>query len=223
MKKLISLCLVLCILFSIYAGFSSETTTPAPVNVAYPAVVDETQPEREASLSAPLPTHFAVVDSGAPRTSAEIPDVPAVLVAGNTVPSGEYWRSRFYECQNASSLDLDHLRARIVWLEAELAVLGSDIGGTVADWLSVLRPDERPSDELVRRLTEHLQAYPVALTVDEGLWIVERIELQDWTNYGETVDEVLIGYLGAGRIAAELSPAELAPLQELWADEGMFQ
>lgn len=124
----------------------------------------------------------------------------------------------------AAAIELEGLRSRVAWLEAELVLCGSEsAAGPMADWLAVLRPDERPSTETLRLMVEYLRPYPVALTVNEGLWIAERIAADDWKSYGRTVDEVLIQYLGAGRLAAELTAEQLEPLLELWDDEGFFR
>lgn len=116
------------------------------------------------------------------------------------------------------------LRARVRWLETELALCGSTITETtVGSWLQTVNVEERPDERTIRRMAEMLDDYPVTLLPWEGLWLAERVTEQDWKEWGPTIDEAIILYLGAARIASEVTAERLQALQEDWLEEGYFQ
>jgi hypothetical protein len=111
---------------------------------------------------------------------------------------------------------------RIAWLEAELAVRDPEaIETPVTAWIASLRDDERPSPDVVRRMSEMLRPYPVQLGIAEGTWIAERIVKGDWATFGATIDEALISFLGPARLSRELPPMKLAEVVSDWPE--MFQ
>ena len=205
------------LLIAAYASDGIGAPTAAPTAAA----ASPTRTSSGAASGALPASSEAVADDGAPRlpVALELPISPASSGATLT-PEPE----PDPEPDPEAVRELAGLRSRIAWLEMELVLCGSDeAAGPVADWLGVLLPEERPPTETMRLMVEYLRPYPVALDVNEGLWIAERITADDWLSYGPTVDEVLIQYLGGARLAAELTDAQLEPLLELWDEEGYFR
>lgn len=121
-------------------------------------------------------------------------------------------------------VEVRRLRARIRWLEIELALCGSEITETtVGRWLKTVEEEERPDERTIRLMAEMLDDYPVTLHPWEGLWLAERMAAGDWKEWGPTIDEAIILYLGAARIASEVGPDRLRELQGDWLEEGYFR
>lgn len=119
--------------------------------------------------------------------------------------------------------EVKRLERRVAWLETELDLCGSEVTqGPVGRWLAMLRPEERPGRTTLHRVAEYLRPYPVELSIEEGLWIADRIESDDWRMYGPTIDEALITFLGPIRLSRDLPEDALRSLREEWAEEGFF-
>lgn len=126
--------------------------------------------------------------------------------------------------RDALALRVSELSNRAAWLETELDLCGSEVTrGTFGEWLASLPLEQRPDRAVLLAVAGALREYPgVRLTVDEGLWVAERFQLDDWRAWGPTVDEALIRFLGPARIAAQVSPEKLEELRREWAAEGLF-
>lgn len=96
----------------------------------------------------------------------------------------------------------------------ERAALEPD--GQIGAWAAALPPGSVPDERTRLTMASLLHDYPVELQPDEGLWLVERIQLGDWYLWGPSADEAIIAFLGAGRIAQDCTPAQLAHLKEEW-------
>lgn len=115
------------------------------------------------------------------------------------------------------------LAKRVEWLETELALCGSEVTqGPTGRWLASLTPEERPPEKAIRFVAAILREYPVELTPAEGAWIVERFTRDDWKEWGRTVDDAVILFLGPRRIAGEVPDERLKALRRDWLDEGYF-
>lgn len=72
------------------------------------------------------------------------------------------------------------------------------------------------SREYIRSMLDDL---PVRLQPGEGAWIAERVERDDWKLFAKTTNETLIGFLGPGRVLAEMPPELVRELRERYSDE----
>lgn len=95
--------------------------------------------------------------------------------------------------------------------------------GPIGEWARTANVDVLPSLDTMLLASEYLADYPVRLAYHEGLWLFARMERDDWLDWGPTVDEALILYLGPQRIAAEVEPEHLAKLAAEWEAEGYFR
>jgi hypothetical protein len=94
-------------------------------------------------------------------------------------------------------------------------------GGQVAEWAAKL--ESPPPWEDQHNMATLLHDYPVDLSVEDGLWLLERIRKRDWVpGWGQSLDEAIILHFTPERIAASCSPAELKALREEWAEDGYF-
>jgi len=172
-------------------------------------------------------------DSAHPTAESVVQKQPVVLQGPAEAPShrpqpGQHAPA---EQQNDQGERITELRGalgaarnRVRWLETELALCGSGLTqGSLGRWLSLLRPEERPSEQVLRRLGGYLKPYEgVVLAPYEGLWLAERTVEDDWLSYGPTIDEAIISYLGPQRLAQEVEAEQLELLSLLWAEEGYF-
>lgn len=209
---------VLAFLVGAATGDSLLVTSNKSEGAVTPLIAgDENQGRLSGELPTPVNMGRATVDSSPSRTPVAAPSEDAPNVhQGRSVAAGPSTST----C--TCSLEIVRLKKRVKWLEHELAVAGSTRGGPVGRWLAELPEDLRPGEDTVRRLAEHMEAYPVELSEQEGLWVSERIEAKDWKNWGPTIDEALIVYLGPDRLVRELPEEALASLREEWREEGLF-
>lgn len=186
-----------------------------------------------ASLSAPPTITAASPLLAAPKWSTQSYDVAGVTSKPLEIPLEEHRlmldspppvQDALPTADPALLVELNRLRKRIEWLETELQLCGSKVTtGPVGEWLRLIREDERPDGPTLRLMADYLRPYPVRLDVSEGLWLQERIREGDWKNWGPTIDEAIISFLGPQRIAREVDPERLASLREDWKEEGYFQ
>lgn len=169
-------------------------------------------------LAADLPERVAALDLG----TAEAVQVAREIVDASVELRAERDRLAM-ELELSTALVAD-LQRRGEWLQLELDLCGADVpGGPLSGWLPMLAEHERPSREALVAVAGAMRSYPgVILSPDEGLWIAQRFELDDWKAYARTIDEALINFLGPARIAAQVTPERLAELRAEWAEEGLF-
>lgn len=124
-------------------------------------------------------------------------------------------------CQHGS--ELEALRTRIRWLEVELVACNATaVDVPLGRWILSLPAAQRPDARTLHLMSEYLEPYPLVPLPDEWLWLAERTRLDDWDDWGPTIDEAIILFLGADRIAREVSPDALAVLRDEWSEEGYF-
>jgi hypothetical protein len=111
---------------------------------------------------------------------------------------------------DARDEEIVKLKARIRYLEDCLLVPE----GPVSRWKATLRPLEVPDGQTMRLMADLLADYPIVLQHEEGLWLVERIKHDDWKQWGGTIDEAIITYLGVKRLQAELTPEQFAKITQ---------
>lgn len=113
------------------------------------------------------------------------------------------------------SPELVELRARVRDLEAELASPDAlryrlrqaeiraalEPDGQVGFWAQAVGPGGAPDEHTQLCMASLLHDYPVELQPDEGLWLAERVQADDWPSWGPSVDEAIVAFFGAERIA----------------------
>jgi len=165
-------------------------------------------------MHAPPPaTGMRAAPAPAPAVEFELQPSEALPLseAGTTAPP--------QDATQAAELELLRLRTRIRYLEARCALLPD---GQIGRWASSVNPTRIPPQETLEAMAWALATYPVELQPEEGLWLAERFQLEDWYAWGPSVDGAIIMMLGPARIAAACSPEQLEALRENWADEGYF-
>jgi hypothetical protein len=95
--------------------------------------------------------------------------------------------------------------------------------GTFGAWVGSLLPEERPHEDTLLEIASRLRDFEgLRLQAHEGLWLAERIELEDWPA-GEDQTAVFIRYLGPERVARELDESCLEELRECYVDDPLFR
>lgn len=115
----------------------------------------------------------------------------------------------------ASRVEVMKLRARVRWLESELAT--NKLEGPVGRWLATIPESERPSQREVRLMNDYLRDFGISeLSLDEGRWLIERLRKDDWKTWGSTAEEAIMAYFGVARTTRGLSQARLAYLKKAY-------
>lgn len=113
------------------------------------------------------------------------------------------------------SPELVELQARVRDLEAELASPDAlryrlrqaeiraalEPDGQIGFWARALGPGSAPDEHTQLCMASLLHDYPVELQPEEGLWLAERVQADDWYAWGPSVDEAIVAFFGAERIA----------------------
>lgn len=111
--------------------------------------------------------------------------------------------------------ELVELQARVRGLEAVLASPDSlrfylrqaeeraalEPDGQIGQWAALLPPAALPDEHTRLVMASLLHDYPVELQPEEGLWLAERVQADDWYAWGPSIDEAIVAFLGAERIA----------------------
>lgn len=105
------------------------------------------------------------------------------------------------------------LRKRIAHLEVELALTGKG-DSPIANWINTIEPYEIPKDEEdFHTMAMFMSDVPVDWSTEDGFWLYDRIQLNDWSSWGETWHKAIVAFIGRDRIHEELDPDQLAVLQ----------
>ena len=195
--------------------FGTGTFAPTALEIDEPALAVGVTTTAEESLVLASTPEISLADVLAPSTDRTPVASPLHEPIEPDAPSAELVELR---------REVGRLQKRIDWLETELDLCGSEVTqGPVGRWLAALRPEERPDAKTLRMVSAYLKPYPVELSAAEGLWVAERIRLDDWKTHAATIDEALVLFLGPARLAAELPKDQVAALREDWSEEGFFQ
>jgi len=138
----------------------------------------------------------------------------AVSVRGDVISTASVDDSELVDSLELAKLRVSARRARIYD--------SVEPSGQVGQWVGLLDPSEVPPRADQLDMAELLLDYPVKISRDEGLWLLERCKLGDWSSWGPSIDEAIIMKLDPARIASEVDEATLASLRSEWADEGYF-
>lgn len=159
------------------------------------------------------------IERGAYRLEPPMPDMPEPMpyCPDPQLDSDLQARAEAAEqkvaAYEATFSNLHAMRFQVRQLEAKAAL---EPDGQIGRWAAQMSamPDERTLLEMASLLLD----YPVELTPDEGLWLVDRIQARDWHLWGPSVDEAIIQFFSPSRIAEGCTPMQSAYLQEQWAD-----
>ncbi len=151
------------------------------------------------------------------REALTEPPSPSELVAFEQAPASlpESPSAPHKVAEESVELELIRLRTRIEELEAQLTSLHTlrfltrqleeqaalEPEGQIGLWAASVAPGALPDEHTRLVMASMLHDYPVELQAEEGLWLAERIRVQDWHLWGPSVDEAIIAFLGAERIA----------------------
>lgn len=95
--------------------------------------------------------------------------------------------------------------------------------GPIGSWMEFLPAADLPATEDLVLMSEYMRDYPVTLAPYEGAWLFERMAKEDWLDWGPTIDEAIILYLGPERLRQELTPEQFVALASEWEEEGYFR
>jgi hypothetical protein len=86
---------------------------------------------------------------------------------------------------------LEAMRFQVRQLECKAAL---EPDGQIGLWAATV--DVVPDEATLLRMAQLLHDYPVELQPEDGLWLVDRIRLDDWYTFAPTVDEAIAAYFG---------------------------
>lgn len=112
----------------------------------------------------------------------------------------------------ALRIEVRKLRNRYKQLEARL--VWENFEGAVGRWLAMVPEKERPSEKEVKKMVRYLDGFTIQeLRYEEGKWLLERFEKDDWKTWGNTSEEAILIYFGVRRATEGLPPEEIARLR----------
>lgn len=153
--------------------------------------------------------HEAVANEARESTSIVQPIETPLQTQRITEPI-TYIQTMTATAQSDSLTQIEELKARIKYLERRIRV----IDGPVRNWLATIRPTEQPDPQTLRTMAEYMASYPITLRLEDGLWLAERIEKDDWKQWGPTIDEAMVNYFGEDRLRRELTAEQFADLTQ---------
>jgi hypothetical protein len=199
-------------------GNSDSNLTAVPTAGAAPTGAEAPSLSAAPFLAPPTPA----AEPSEPSRREAVAAAPTATAAGEpTAPAADpFAPSEVEDLQR----QIKTLELRLSWLEVELALCGSEVTqGPIGRWLATLQETERPERETLKQLAWLLAPYPVDITREEGLWLTERITLNDWATWGASIDEAIILFLGPDRLARELPIERVTQLRADWQEEGYFK